>query len=121
MEDIRWPAALHLRPTPSVRDLALAHGVPVWAAHRALTDCTYLSQVLMRSSDLDALLLAALEPRRLYRARLPYEKRHLAREAGFRWNQPVAGAWTRRLSEREAAALPFPVGPVEADPWPDSA
>ena len=37
------------------------------------------------------------------------EDRQLAREAGFRWNDPVKGAWTRRLSTREAAELPFPV------------
>ena len=37
-----------------------------------------------------------------------------AREAGFRWNEPVQGAWTRLLSERQlqAMALPFPVVPV---------
>jgi hypothetical protein len=41
-------------------------------------------------------------------------ERHRAKEAGFRWNDPVAGAWSRRLSDREALALPFPVQPVEA-------
>jgi DNA polymerase-3 subunit epsilon len=116
MEDIRWPVELHLRPTPSVRDLALAHGVPVWAAHRALTDCIYLAQVFERCEDLEGLLRAALEPRRLYRAELPYDQRHRAREAGFRWNEPVAKAWSRRLSEREVRSLDFPVTPVEAEP-----
>ena len=48
------------------------------------------------------------------RARVSYDDRHLAKEAGFRWNDPVKGAWCRRLSEREAAALDFPVAPVEA-------
>ena len=113
MEDLRWPAELGLRATPSVRDLALAHGVPVWAAHRALTDCTYLAQVFERCADLEDLLHAGLEPRRLYRARLSYEERHKARDAGFRWNEPVSGAWSRRLSEREAALLGFPVVPVD--------
>ena len=115
MEDIRWPADRHLRSNPSVRDLALAYGVPVWAAHRALTDCIYLAQVFERCSDLEYLVQQGLEPRRLYRARLSYEERHQAREAGFRWNEPVSGAWSRRLSEREAALLPFPVVPVDAD------
>jgi DNA polymerase-3 subunit epsilon len=115
MEDIRWPADRHLRSNPSVRDLALAYGVPVWAAHRALTDCIYLAQVFERCSDLEHLVQQGLEPRRLYRARLSYEERHQAREAGFRWNEPVSGAWSRRLSEREAALLPFPVVPVDAD------
>ncbi len=114
MEDIRWPAERQLRATPSVRDLALAYGVPVWAAHRALTDCIYLAQVFERCADLEALLAAALEPRRLYRACLSYDERHRAREAGFRWNDPVPKAWTRRLSEREVEALPFAVEAVAA-------
>ncbi len=115
MEDIRWPAERQLRPTPSVRDLALAYGVPVWAAHRALTDCIYLVQVFQRCDELESLLQTALEPRRLVRARLSYDERQLAKDAGFRWNEPVPKAWSRRLSEREIAALPFPVDPVEAE------
>ena len=113
MDDLRWPPERQLRSRPSVRDLALAYGVPVWAAHRALTDCIYLAQVFERCPELETLLHQGLEPRRLYRARLTYEERHRAREAGFRWNEPVSGAWSRRLSEREAAALGFPVVPVD--------
>jgi DNA polymerase-3 subunit epsilon len=115
MEDIRWPADRNLRANPSVRDLALAYSVPVWAAHRALTDCIYLAQVFERCEDLEQLVQQGLEPRRLYRARLSYEERHRAREAGFRWNEPVSGAWSRRLSEREAALLSFPVVPVDGE------
>jgi DNA polymerase-3 subunit epsilon len=63
MEDIRWPQDRQLRSTPSVRDLALAYGVPVWAAHRALTDCIYLAQVFERCVDLEDLLVHAMEPR----------------------------------------------------------
>ena len=114
MEEIHWPAERHLRANPSVRDLALAYGIPVWAAHRALTDCIYLAQVFERCEDLEALLVAAMEPRQLFRAQLSYAERHRAKEAGFRWNHPVTGAWSRRLSEREALALPFPVLPVSA-------
>jgi DNA polymerase III subunit epsilon len=116
MEDLRWPSERRLKATPSVRDLALAYGIPVWAAHRALTDCIYLAQVFERCEALDSLLLAGLEPRRLYRAELPYDQRHLARAAGFRWNEPVAKAWSRRLSEREARELDFCVKPVEPEP-----
>ena len=116
MEDLRWPPQKQLRANPSVRDLALAYGVPVWAAHRALTDCIYLAQVFERCPELEQLLVAGLEPRRLYRARLGYEERHKAREAGFRWNEPISGAWSRRLSDREAALLNFPVVAVEEPP-----
>ena len=114
MEDIRWPGEMQLRPNPSLRDLALAHGVPVWAAHRALTDCIYLAHVFERCSDLETLLREGSEPRQLYRAQVSFEERHLARDAGFRWNNPVQGAWTRKLSERQlqALALPFATSPV---------
>ena len=114
MEDIHWPAERLLRPRPSVRDLALAYGVPVWVAHRALTDCIYLAQVFERCADLEQLIAEGREPRLLYRAQVSYDERHLAREAGFRWNDPVNGAWSRRLSERqlEALKLPFNVVPV---------
>ena len=115
MDDIEWPPERHLRTSPSVRDLALAYGVPVWAAHRALTDCTYLVQVLERCANLEDLLNAAMEPKLLYRANLPYAERHKAKQAGFRWNEPVRGAWSRRLSERQALALAFEVQWVEAD------
>jgi DNA polymerase-3 subunit epsilon len=124
MEDIRWPAERHLRATPSVRDLALAYGVPVWAAHRALTDCIYIAQVFEREAQLETLLQQALLPRKLYRARLPYDQRHLAKEAGFRWNEGVQGAWSKRLTEDERGFLPFEVLPAEGDQspnWPQSA
>ena len=121
MEEIRWPQERRLRVTPSVRDLALAYGVPVWAAHRALTDCIYLAQVFERCSDLELLLLGAIEPRRLYRAVVAYGDRHLAKAAGFRWNQALPGAWSRRLSEREAAQLGFAVVAVESEASQESA
>lgn len=114
LEDIRWPEARNLRARPSVIDLALAYGIPVWSAHRALTDCTYLAEVFQRCDDLELLIAHALEPRRLVRAQVSYDQRHLAKEAGFRWNEPVKGAWARRLSEREERELPFTVVPVDA-------
>ena len=113
MDDIRWPADRQLRSRPSVRDLALAYGVPVWAAHRALTDCIYLAEVFARCDDLETLLQRGLEPRRLMRARVSFDERHQAKEAGFRWNDPIKGAWTRRLSERECSELTFPVVAVD--------
>ena len=116
MEDIRWPTDRQLRPRPSVRDLALAYGVPVWAAHRALTDCIYLAEVFARCDDLELLLQRGLEPRQLMRARVSFDERHLAKEAGFRWNDPIKGAWTRRLSARECQELAFPAVPVELIP-----
>ena len=113
MDDIRWPAERQLRSRPSVRDLALAYEIPVWAAHRALTDCIYLAEVFRRCDDLEELIEHGLEPRQLMRAQVSYDERHLARDAGFRWNELVKGAWARRLSVREADNLDFPVVPVD--------
>ncbi len=116
MEDISWPKEIGLSNRPSVRDLALAYGVPVWNAHRALTDCIYISEVFRRCSDLEDLLLKGLEPRRLMRAEVSYDQRHLAKEAGFRWNDPVRGAWTRRLTDNEVLDLDFSVVCLENEP-----
>ncbi len=113
MDDISWPARKQLRARPSVRDLALAYEVPVWNAHRALTDCIYLAEVFRRCADLEILISQGLEPRKLMRAQVGYEQRHLAKKAGFTWNDPVIGSWTRRLSEREVASLEFPVIPLD--------
>lgn len=108
-DDTVWPLQLNLKPKPSLRDLALAHGVPVWATHRALTDCIYLAQVLSRCTDLEGLLLEACQPRQLYKAKVSYEQRHLAKAAGFHWNSLVPGAWARRLSVSQREQLSFPV------------
>ena len=114
MDDITWPADRQLKTRPSVRDLALAYGVPVWNAHRALTDCIYLAEVFIRCSELEKLLIRALEPKVLLRAEISYEERHLAKNAGFRWNDPIKGAWSRKMSRRDMKKLEFPVHEVKS-------
>ena len=113
MDDITWPVDRQLKTRPSVRDLALAYGVPVWSAHRALTDCIYLAEVFKRCIELEKLLIRALEPKVLLRADISYEERHLARNAGFRWNDAIKGAWSRKMSRREIEKLEFPVHEVD--------
>ena len=113
MDDITWPVDRQLKTRPSVRDLALAYGVPVWNAHRALTDCIYLAEVFKRCSELEKMLIRALEPKVLLRAEISYEKRHLARNAGFRWNDAIKGAWSRKMSRRDMEKLEFPVHEVD--------
>ncbi len=113
MDDITWPADRQLKTRPSVRDLALAYGVPVWNAHRALTDCIYLAEVFKRCSELEKLLTRALEPKVLIRADISYDKRHLAKNAGFRWNDSIKGAWSRKMSRRDMEKLEFAVHVVD--------
>ena len=114
MDDITWPSDRQLKTRPSVKDLALAYGVPVWNAHRALTDCIYLAEVFKRCDGLENLLIRALEPKVLFRAQISYEERHLAKKAGFRWNESIKGAWSRRMSRRDMEKLEFPVHEVDS-------
>ena len=113
MDDITWPVDRQLKTRPSVRDLALAYGVPVWNAHRALTDCIYLAEVFKRCRELEKMLIRSLEPKVLLRAEISYEKRHLARNAGFRWNDAIKGAWSRKMSRRDMEKLEFPVHEID--------
>jgi len=108
MDDVKWPRNTK-RGRPSVVSLALDYEVPVWAAHRALTDCVYLAEVMKREPDLTRLLIEALEPRKVYVAMLPYEKRQQCKDAGFVWDQIVPKAWARKLRPSEAEQLEFPV------------
>tara|TARA_Y100001968_G_scaffold331773_1_gene387623 strand:+ start:23714 stop:24538 length:825 start_codon:yes stop_codon:yes gene_type:complete len=109
LEDINWSFKKSLKTRPSVTDLALSFEIPVWNLHRALSDCYYLSEVFKKCEDLEDILIKASEPRYLYKAIVSYEERTLAKNAGFRWNSPVQGAWTRKLSEKEAIKLDFEV------------
>jgi len=113
MDDITWPSDRQLKTRPSVKDLALAYGVPVWNVHRALTDCIYLAEVFKRCGELEKLLIRALEPKVLIRAEVSYEKRHLAKNAGFRWNDSIKGAWSRSMSRSDIEKLEFPVHEVD--------
>ena len=109
LEDINWSFKKNLKSRPSVTDLALAFNIPVWNLHRALSDCYYISEVFKKIENLENILIKATEPKYLYKALVSYEDRSLAKNAGFRWNSPVQGAWTRKLSEKEAIEIGFEV------------
>ena len=114
MDDISWPSDRNLKTRPSVTALALAYGIPVWSQHRALTDCIYLAEVFKRCDDLENLLTRAQEPKFLIRADISYEERHLAKKAGFRWNDEIERAWSRRMSRREMKKLEFQVREIDS-------
>lgn len=108
MDDVEWPRNTK-RGRPSVMSLALDYGVPVWSAHRALTDCVYLAEIMKREPELRGLLIRALEPRKVYVSMLPYEKRQQCKDAGFVWNQIVPKAWAKKMRPTEAEKLGFQV------------
>ena len=109
LEDINWSFQKSLKNRPSVTDLALSFSIPVWNLHRALSDCFYISEVFKKCDNLEEMLLKATEPRFLYKALVSYEERTLAKNAGFRWNSPVQGAWSKKLTINEAKNLDFRV------------
>ena len=109
LEDINWSFKKNLKSRPSVTDLALAFQVPVWKLHRALSDCYYIAEVFKKCENLEELLIKATEPRYLFKAIVSYEQRGQAKQAGFRWNSPVQGAWTKKMSQDEAKGLEFDV------------
>jgi len=109
LEDFNWSFKKSLKTRPSVTDLALSFSIPVWNLHRALSDCFYISEVFKKCDNLEELLLKATQPKFLYKALVTYEERSLAKNAGFRWNSPVQGAWSRKLTTDEAKSLDFRV------------
>jgi len=109
LEDINWSFQKNLKNRPSVTDLALSFSIPVWSLHRALSDCFYISEVFKKCENLEELLIKATEPRFLYKALVSYAERSLAKKAGFRWNNPIEGAWARKLTVQEANSLDFKV------------
>lgn len=97
-EDASWPRLPE--ETGSLTHIALAYGVGVVRAHRALEDCLTLAQVLQRVHELegglDGWLARALEPKREVIALVSYDDREKAKSAGFRW-VPERKVWARKV------------------------
>lgn len=109
IEDFVWPRD-HLAGK-SLVSIALAHGVAVTSAHRAINDCLLLSRLLERlGGDVDLALEVALEralrPKARFIARTAYKDKDLVKLHGFHWNGTV---WHRRMAIEDAEALPFEV------------
>jgi DNA polymerase III subunit epsilon len=102
--DIRWPQ--QHRQGQKLIDLALAHGVGVSSAHRALTDCQLIAALFDRMGNLSQLFRQALEPKVLVRALVSYDDRHLAKESGFQWDRELRH-WSTWITPTEVETLPF--------------
>ena len=106
--DMTWPK--QSKPGESLVNLALNHGIGVSSAHRALTDCQLLAELFTRLSaeQLSQQLTEALKPRAYFQAKVSYDERQLAKDAGFRWNGK-SKAWTRKMPIEDTKELPFSV------------
>lgn len=106
MTDFKWPRAS--RESGSLVNLALDHGIGVASAHRALTDCQLIAALFDRMDDLPGMFAHAMRPARVWQAVVPFERKDLAKDAGFKWH-PDAKVWLRRMADDDVASLPFQV------------
>lgn len=118
--DIDWPKARG--KSEHLLHLALAHGVGVVHAHRAMSDVNTLSRLFSRvaemGSDIDAMIAKATRPKEKFISLAPFEQKDVVKANGFAWD-PRAKVWYRSMPPEDVEALPFkvrkcfpPVAPV---------
>lgn len=111
--DVTWPEPVQSRALTAV---ALAHGVGVVDAHRALTDVMTIVRLFdalrKRGVDVAELLAAGLRPKATFRALVSYDDREKAKAAGFRW-EGATKSWLRKMAIEDAKTLPFKVQQME--------
>ena len=107
--DIRWPGKMR---GDHLVQLALALGLGVASAHRAMADVDTLARILTRVAErggnLEALVVHALRPKLRYVSLAPYEDREIVKAHGFLWDAKLK-QWCRDMPPEDIEELPFPV------------
>ncbi len=109
---VDWPRG---KPGDSLVPLALAHGIGVVHAHRAMTDCDIISRLLTRVHEMGTplvpLLERAMRPRVKVRGCQAFEQNDLAKQHGFAfdWDRKI---WTAELPVDVIETLPFRTEPL---------
>lgn len=105
--DFELPRKSHSR---KLVDVALAHGVGVTSAHRAIHDVLLVQQILERAvelgADLEAVVERAKRPKVFVASLAPFEQKEEVKAHGFRW-EPERKMWTKKMFADEVASLPF--------------
>lgn len=113
-EDMTWPKT---GTGESLIATALAHGVAVTSAHRAIHDCLLLARLFEAVPDIGERLDAAYAHAKLPKVRLvslaPFEEKDIVKAHGFKWDQPRK-EWWRVMATEDAKGLPFRTREV---PW----
>lgn len=109
IEDFLWPVK---SSSMSLVSVALAHGVGVVAAHRAVNDCLIIARLFERLGDAAPRLISegyrrAIRPKATVIAKVDYKHRNKAKDVGFRWDDQ-GKRWWRRMAIEDAKELPFP-------------
>ncbi len=106
--DIDWPGG---HRGDHLVHLALAYGLGVASAHRAMTDVDHIARIFTRvaeTNDLEALLKRAMRPKKRFVALVAYDQRGLAKSAGFLWSE-TKREWYREMPPEDAEKLFFRV------------
>ena len=109
MEDFVWKSG-----SKKLVEIALSYGLGVASAHRALADVDTMARIFTRmkelGEDLPALFVRAARPKALFYALVSYERRQVAKDHGFRWDEAKHGKnWFRTMPIEDTPDLPFPV------------
>lgn len=111
---VAWPNG---KPGDHLTHLALAHGIGVVHAHRAMSDVDTLARLLTRVHEMGTPLVPlidrAMRPRTKVQALVSYDDRELAKSAGFAWDAQRR-IWHREMFVDEVAALGFQTRPLAA-------
>lgn len=94
--DVPYPAKIKNR---SLSYLAADHGFLNPWGHRALADTLTLIKILEQYDHRDIEFRAA-SPTLILEAKVTYDEREKAKEAGFRWN-PAQKKWTKSVKQFE--------------------
>lgn len=113
--DVEWPG---VSDGQKLTQIAISLGVPVIAAHRALTDVDLMVRIFQRLTekghDVPEMLREALRKKPLLEALVPFERKDEAKAAGFSWEPPPKKRWVKRMSLEAAKKLPFKTKVLEA-------
>lgn len=103
--DIDWPRSKY---GDGLVHVALAHGVGVLDAHRALTDCQTLARLFRRVGEMDydvhRMVERAMRPRKTFRAVVSFDEKDKAKAVGFEWDG-AKKIWHRRIPIEDVAEL----------------
>lgn len=109
MEDVVWPSPSSKR---SLIEIALAHGVAVTSAHRAVNDCLLLARLCEAVPNigmlLDEGLARAIRPKAEFVTNPPMDQNAMVKAAGFAWDGERR-VWHRHMAIEDAEKLPFEV------------
>ena len=107
---VTWP--MESRPGSNLVSLCLDHGIGVIDPHRAISDCLMLCRLMARVAeqghDVSTILARGLRPTAIFEAKVAYEDRGVAKEAGFNWEKDKK-RWTRKMAIEDASSLNFRV------------